>query len=65
MDGLTILCYPMGLRNIGLITQKTLFQYAFAQFLRYSVETSQVRQWLTATGCERVGDSTLPHGAQK
>ena len=44
VEGMTILRYPMGLRNKGLITQKTLVQHAFAQFLRYRVETSQVRQ---------------------
>ena len=34
VDGLTILRYSRGLRNKGLITQKTLFQHAFAQFSR-------------------------------
>ena len=44
VKGLTILRYPRGLRNKGLITQKTFFQHVFAQFSRYRVETSQVRQ---------------------
>ena len=44
VDGLAILRYPVGLRNEGLITQKTLFRHAFAQFSRYRVETLQVRQ---------------------
>ena len=44
VDGLKILRCPRGLRNKGLITQKTLFQHAFAQFSRYRVENSQVRQ---------------------
>ena len=34
VEGLTILRYPVGLRNKGLITQKTLVRHAFAQFLR-------------------------------
>ena len=37
MEGLTILRYPRGLRNKGLITQKTVFQHGFAQFSRYRV----------------------------
>ena len=49
-DGLTILRYPSWLRYEGLITQKTLFQHAFAQFSRYKVENSQVRQRLSGTG---------------
>ena len=44
VEGLTTLQYPRGLRNKLLITQKTLFQHAFAQFSRYRVETPQVRQ---------------------
>ena len=44
VEGLAILRYPVGLRNKGLITQKTLIRHAFAQFSRYRVETSQVRQ---------------------
>ena len=48
-DGLTILRYPGGLRCKGLITQKTLFQHAFAQFSRYRVENSQVRQRFSGT----------------
>ena len=43
VDGLVILRYPEGLRNKGLITQKTLIRHAFAQFSRYRVEISQVR----------------------
>ena len=35
---------PGGVRNKGLITQKTEIWRAFAQFSRYRVETSQVRQ---------------------
>ena len=38
----TILQYPGGVRNKGLITQKTKIRRAFAQFSRYRVETSQV-----------------------
>ena len=38
VDGLAILRYPVGLRNGGLITQKTLNRHAFIQFLRYRVE---------------------------
>ena len=44
VDWLAILRYPVGLRNRGLITQKTLIRHAFAQFSRYRVETLQVRQ---------------------
>ena len=44
VKGLTILRYPVGLRNKGLITRKTLIRHAFAQFSRYRVETLQVRQ---------------------
>ena len=65
VEGLTILRYAMRLRNKGLITQKTLYQRAFAQFSKYRVETSKVRQRLSGTGRERVDDSTFPHGAQK
>ena len=43
---MTILRYPRGLRNKGLITQKTLFQHAFAQSSRYRVETSQVLKYV-------------------
>ena len=64
-QGLTILRYPMGLRNKGLITQKTLFQHAFAQFLRYRVETSQVRQRRPGTGREEVDVSTLQRRGQE
>ena len=38
---------------------------AFAQFSRYRVETSQVRQRLSGRGREGVDDSTVPRGAQK
>ena len=65
VDGLAILRYPVGLRNGGLITQKTLIRHAFIQFLRYRVETLHVRQRLTGTGCRGVSDSTVPRGAQK
>ena len=65
VEGLAILRYPVGLRNRGLITQKTLIRHAFAQFSRYRVETLQVRQWLTGTGRGGVGNSTVPRGAQK
>ena len=44
VEGLTIVRYPSGLRNKGLFTHKTFFQHVFAQFSRYRVETSQVRQ---------------------
>ena len=60
MEGLTILRYPRGLRNKGLITQKTFFQHVFAQFSIYRVETSQVRQCLSGTGRDKVEDSTVP-----
>ena len=43
VEVLTILRYPMGLGDKGLITQKTFFQHAFAQFSKYRVENSQVR----------------------
>ena len=65
VEGLAILRYPVGLRNRGLITQKTLIRHAFAQFSRYRVETSQVRQRLTGTGRGGVVDSTVPRRAQK
>ena len=65
VEGLTILRFPVGHRNEGLITQKTLIRYAFAQFSRYRVETSQVRRRLTETGRIGVGVSTVPRGAQK
>ena len=60
VEGLTILRYPRGLENKGLITQKTLIRHAFAQFARYRVETSQLRQILPGTGCGEVDESTLP-----
>ena len=64
VKGLTIPRYPRGLGNKGLITKKTWIQHAFAQFSRYEVSTSQVRQILPGTGCEKVGDSTvLPEGS--
>ena len=63
--GLMNLWYPVGLINKGLITQKTQIQHAFAQFLRYGVETLQVRQRLSETGRGWVDDSTVPCGAQK
>ena len=44
VEELAILRYPVGLRNEGLITQKTLIRQAFAQFSKYRVETLQVRQ---------------------
>ena len=64
-EGLAILRFPEGLRNRGLITQKTSIRHAFAQFSRYSVETLQVRQWLTGTGRSEVSDCTVPRGAHK
>ena len=33
---------------------------AFAQFLRYRAETSQVRQWLSVTGRGAVDDFMIP-----
>ena len=60
VEGIAILRYPVGLRNRGLITQKTLIRHLFAQFSGYRVETLQVRQWLTGTGRGGVGDSTVP-----
>ena len=65
VEGLTILRYPVGLRNKGLITQNTLIRRAFGQFSRYKIETLQVRQRLTGTGRGWVNNSTLPRGAQK
>ena len=44
VEGLTILRFPKGLREKGLITHKTLIQHVFAQFSRYEVVTSQVRK---------------------
>ena len=38
---------------------------AFAQFSRYRVETSQVRQGLFGTGRGGVDDSTVPQGAHE
>ena len=64
-EGLAILRSPVGLRNKGLFTHKTLIRHAFAQFSRYGVETSQVRQRLTGKGRRGVSDSTVPRGAQK
>ena len=57
----TSLPYPGDVRNKVLITQKTFIQRAFAQFSRYKVGTSQVRQPLHAT-CSRgeIDDSTVP-----
>ena len=60
LDGLAIIRYPRGLENKGLITQKTKIRHAFAQFSRYTVETSQVRQGLAGTGCGKVDNSTVP-----
>ena len=62
VEGLAILRYPVGLRNRGLITQKTLIRHAFAQFSRYRVETSQVRQRLTGTGRGGVAILRYPVG---
>ena len=69
VEGLTILRYPVGLRNKGLITPKTWIRHAFAQFPRYREyriqRTLQVRQWLSGTGRGGVEDSTVFRGAQK
>ena len=51
---------PRGVRNKGLITQKTLNRRAFAQFSSYRVQTSQDRQRLPGTGRGGVDNSTLP-----
>ena len=59
---LTILRYPVGLRNKGLITQKTKIRHAFAQFYRYEVQTSQTGQGFSGAGCEGVDNSTVPQG---
>ena len=64
-EGLTILRYPQGLGNEGLITQKTQMSHAFAQFSRYIAETSQVRQILQGTGRGWVDDPMLPQGASE
>ena len=45
--GLTILRYPMGLGNKGLITRQMLIQHAFKQFPRYRAETSLVHMSVT------------------
>ena len=51
--------FPTGVRNIGLITQKTWIRRAFAQFSRWRVETSQERRWHFGTGRGRVDVSTI------
>ena len=56
---------PIGVRNKGLITQKTWIRRAFAQFLRWRVETPQERRWLTVTRRGGVDDSTYPQRGQK
>ena len=56
---LTILPYPGGVKNEGLITQKTLIRRAFAKFSRYGVETSKVRQRLHEKSRGEVVDSTV------
>ena len=45
---------PTGVRNKGLITQKTWIWrlHSFAQFSRWRVEYSQERRWLFGTGRE-------------
>ena len=65
MEGLAILRYPRGAQKLRVNHSKTIIRHAFVQFLRYRVETLQVRQWLTGTGRGGVGDSTVPRGAQK
>ena len=54
-----------GLRNKGLITQKTLFQHAFTQFSRYRVETLRVRQRLSGKGRGGADYSTVPRRGQE
>ena len=44
VEGLAILRFPVGLRKKGYSLKKTLIRHAVAQFVRYRVETSQVRQ---------------------
>ena len=51
---------PIGVRNKGLITQKTWIRRAFAQFSRWRVETSQERRRLSVTGRGGVKVSTVP-----
>ena len=61
MERLTLLPYPRRVGNKGLITQKRKFDvHSHAQFSRYKVETSQVRQILQGTGRGEVYDSTVP-----
>ena len=50
---------PTGVRNKGLITQKTWIRRAFAQFSRWRVESSQERRQLFGTGRGRADDSTI------
>ena len=65
VKGLTILPYPRGVTNKGLITQKTWIRRAFAQFSRWRVETSQNRRRLLGTGRGWVDDSTVPPRGRK
>ena len=51
---------PRGVRNKGSIIQKTLIQDAFAQFSKYRVDTSQVRQRLHGRSRGKVDYSTVP-----
>ena len=51
---------PRGVRNKGSIIQKTLIQDAFAQFSKYRVDTSQVRQRLQGRSRGKVDYSTVP-----
>ena len=51
---------PRGVRNKGSIIQKTLIQDAFAQFSKYRVDTSQVRQRLHGRSRGEVDYSTVP-----
>ena len=60
VEGLSILRYHVGVENKGLITQKTFIRRAFAQFSRYRVEISQVRQQLHVRSRGEVADSTVP-----
>ena len=50
----------IGVRNKVLITQKTWFRRAFAQFSRWRVETSHERRWLPGTSRRGVDDFTVP-----
>ena len=65
MEVMTILRYPVGFRNKGLITQKSEILRVVAQFSRYEVQTSQTGHGFSGAGRGWVDDSTVPQGPQK